>query len=43
MKKVKIIKVPTEDNPADFLTKLLSSIKFQKRMNLIGVSDLDQG
>ena len=41
-KKVKIIKIPTEENPADFLIKSVTSLKFQKCMNLIGVSDLDQ-
>lgn len=42
-KKVSIGKISIEDKPANFLTKTVSSIKFHKCMNLIGVSDLDQG
>ena len=42
-KKVKVDKISTDDNPANFLTKSVSSNKFQKCMNLLGVSDLDQG
>ena len=42
-KRVKIVKIPIDDNPADFLTKSVTSIKFQKCMSLIGVSDLNQG
>ena len=41
-KKVKIFKILIEENPANFLTKSVTSLKFQKCMNLIGVSDLDQ-
>ena len=40
-KKVKIEKISTDDNPADFISKPVSSVKFQKCMNLISVSDLD--
>ena len=42
-KKVAILKIPTDDNPTDFLTKSVPSIKFQKCSSLVGVSDLDQG
>ena len=42
-KKVKIDKIHTDVNLVEFITKPVSSIKFQKYMNLIGVSDLDQG
>ena len=40
--KVVIKKVHTNDNPADFVTKPVTTIKFEKCMNLLGVSDLDQ-
>ena len=42
-KKVRILKIPMEENPADVLTKSVTSIKFQKCMCLIVVSNLDQG
>ena len=40
--KVMIKKVHTDDNPTDFVTKLVTTIKFEKCMNLIGIADLDQ-
>ena len=39
--KVKVVKVHIDDNPADFITKPITSTKFDKCMNLIGVSKLD--
>ena len=42
-KKVVILKIPTNENPADFLTKSVSLIKFHKCSSLIGFSDLDLG
>ena len=39
--KVKVVKVHTDDNPADFITKPMTSVKFNKCMNLIGVAELD--
>ena len=39
--KVKVVKVHTDDNPADFITKPVTSVKFNKCMNLIGVAELD--
>ena len=42
-KKVKVEKIHTDDNPADFITKPVTIVKFQKCMSLIGVFDLDQG
>ena len=42
-KKVRIDNISTDDNPTNILAKLISSVKFQKCMNLLGVSDLDQG
>ena len=41
-KRVMIEKVHTDDNSADFVTKPVAAIKFEKCMNLIGVADLDQ-
>ena len=39
------MKVHIDDNPADFITKPVTSIKFEvkfnKCMNLIGVAELD--
>ena len=40
--KVVIKKVHTDDNPADFVTEPVAAIKFEKCMNLLGVTDLDQ-
>ena len=40
--KVVIKKVHTDNNPADFVTKPVTTIKFEKCINLIGVADLDQ-
>ena len=41
-RKSMIEKVQTDDNPVDFVTKPVATIKFEKCMNLIGVTDLDQ-
>ena len=40
--KVMIKKVYTDDNPTDFVTKPVTTIKFKKCMNLISVAYLDQ-
>ena len=42
-KRVRVEKISTEDNPVDFLTKTVPSIKFQKCVSLIGVTVLDEG
>ena len=42
-KRVRVEKISTEDNPADFLNKTVPSINFQKCLSLIGVSVLDEG
>ena len=41
--KVSIKKIHTEEDLADFLTKIVSSFKFPKCKDLIGVSVLNQG
>ena len=41
-KKVEVRKISTEENLADFLTKSVTSNKFQKCMSLLGVSDVDR-
>ena len=42
-KRVKIIKIATEENPVDFLTKLVTLAKFQLCRSLVGGTSLDQG
>ena len=42
-KRIKVEKIHTDDNPADYITKSVSANKFQKCLRLIGVSDLDLG
>ena len=39
--KVKIEKVHTDDNPVDFINKPVTSVKFDKCINLIRVAELD--
>ena len=39
--KVKVVKVHTDDNPADSIAKLVTLIKFDKCMSLTGVAELD--
>ena len=34
---IKLMKIPTDENPSDMLTKTVTSIKFKKCLNLIGV------
>ena len=37
---VNVVKVPTQTNPADILTKVVPAIKFRNSLNLIGVGSL---
>ena len=41
--RIKVEKIHTDDNPADYITKSVSANKFQKYLRLICVSDLDLG
>ena len=41
-KKVVIKKVHIDDNPVNFVTKPITTIKFEKCTDLIGVANLDQ-
>ena len=37
---VNVVKVPTQTNPADILTKVVPAVKFRNSLNLIGVDSL---
>ena len=37
---INVIKIPTEVNPANMLTKPLPTVKFRKSLDLIGVNNL---
>ena len=41
--KVMVEKIHTDDNLADIITKPLTTIKFRKCLNLMGVTDLESG